>query len=54
MKALCNADKGMASYGLLIKDAEVFFGLFSELLYPHIRRDDNKVAHGLTRLAMNL
>ena len=43
MKALCNADKGMASYGLLIKDAEVFSSLFSELLYSHTRRDGNRV-----------
>ena len=54
VKALCKADKGMASYGLLIKDAEIFFGLFSEFLCSHIMRDNNRIAHGLARLTMNL
>lgn len=33
-----------------------FSGLFSELLYSHTRRDDNRVAHGLglAKFAMNL
>lgn len=53
-QAPCNADKGMDSYGLLIEDAKVFSGLFSELLYSHTRRDDNRVAHGLAKFAMNL
>ena len=52
MKALRNKDNGLISYGPLINDVYLFSGLFLELLYFHIRRDGNKVAHNLARLGL--
>ena len=48
VKALRNRDNGLISYGPLINYAS----LFSEFSYSHIRRDANKVAHSLARLAL--
>ncbi|XP_023901011.2 uncharacterized protein LOC112012867 [Quercus suber] len=52
VKALRNNDNGLIHFAPLINDISLFSGLFSELSYSHIRRDDNKVAHSLARLAV--
>ena len=52
VKALKCKDNGLAPYGHLINDVSLFSGSFSELSYSHIRRDGNKVAHSLARLAL--
>ncbi|XP_030938458.1 uncharacterized protein LOC115963559 [Quercus lobata] len=45
---------GLAAYGLLIKDAFSLAGNFSEVFYSHTKREGNKVAHCLAKLAVNL
>ena len=52
VKALRNKDNGLLSFAPLINDVSLFSGLYLELPYSHIRRDGNKVAHGLATLAL--
>ncbi|XP_023885283.1 uncharacterized protein LOC111997430 [Quercus suber] len=52
VKALRINDNGLTPFAPLINDISLFLGLFSELSYSHIRRDGNKVAHSLARLAL--
>ena len=51
-EALRSNNAGLASYGLLIEDAKLLERNFSELSYSHMKREGNKVAHGLTILAL--
>lgn len=51
-EALRPNNAGLASYGLLIEDAKLLERNFSELSYSHMKREGNKVAHGLTILAL--
>ena len=53
-KALSTKNPALASYGLLIEDARVLERNFTELSYSHTKREGNKVAHCLARLALNL
>ncbi|KAL0004551.1 hypothetical protein SO802_012112 [Lithocarpus litseifolius] len=46
-QALKSKDLGLAAYGLLIRDALSFAGIFSEVSYSHTKREGNNVAHGL-------
>ena len=52
VKALRCKEYGLAPYAHLIKDVSLFSGLYSELSYSHVKRDGNKVAHNLARLAL--
>ena len=52
VKALRNTDNGLTPIAPLINDVSLFLSLYSELSYSHIKRDDNKVAHSLVRLAL--
>ncbi|XP_050280506.1 uncharacterized protein LOC126721501 [Quercus robur] len=52
VKALRNNDNGLTPFAPLINDVSLFSSLFSELSYSHIRRDGNKVAHSLAKLAL--
>ena len=52
VKALRNNDNRLTPFAPLMNDVSLFSGLFSELSYSHIRRDGNKVAHSLARLAL--
>lgn len=54
MQALKIKDVGLASYALLVTDACDLENKFFELSYSHTKREDNKVAHSLTKLATNL
>ena len=53
MKALPIKTRSLASFDVLIQDAKIFSNCYSKLLYSHTKRDNNKVAHSLTRLAIN-
>ena len=50
-KALTNEEPTLTSYGLLVNDAKVISRNFNQLLYSHIRREGNFVAHSLARYA---
>ena len=52
VKALRNTDNGLTPIAPLINDVSLFLSLYSELSYSHIKRDGNKVAHSLARLAL--
>ena len=52
VKALRCKEYGLAPYAHLIKDLSLFSGLYSKLSYSHVKRDGNKVAHSLARLAL--
>ena len=53
-QALKSKVVGLAACGLLIRDAFSLAGNFSKVSYSHIKREGNKVAHGLAKLAVNL
>ena len=50
-KALTDEEPALTSYGLLVNDAKVISRNFNQLLYSHIRREGNFVAHSLARYA---
>ena len=52
VKALTCKEFGLAPYAHLINDVSLFFGLYSQLSYSRVKRDDNKVVHSLVRLAL--
>ena len=52
VKALRNTDNGLTPITPLINDVSLFLSLYSELSYSHIKRDGNKVANSLARLAL--
>ena len=52
VKALTCKEFILAPYAHLINDVALFSGLYSQLSYSHVKRDDNKVAHSLTRLLL--
>ena len=52
VKALRNTDNGLTPIAPLINDVSLFSSSYSELSYSHIKRDGNKVAHSLARLAL--
>lgn len=54
VKAMGSFDKGQSSYGLSVHDAILFVDLFSELSYSHTKRNGNRIAHNLARLAMTM
>ena len=51
-KALKSKDFGLAPYAHLLKDVSLFSGFYSQLSYFHVKRDGNKVAYSLARLAL--
>ena len=44
----------IASVEPLIQDAILFSNSYSELLYSHCRREDNRLAHSLARYSINV
>ena len=52
VKALTCKEFGLAPYAHLINDVSLFFGLYSQLSYSHVKRNSNKVAHSLAKLAL--
>ena len=53
VKALIKEDTDLACYGLLILNACNYASSFSKLSYSRFKRENNKVAHSLIRLAIN-
>ena len=49
MKSLMEDSLSIASSGLLIQDVEVIAESFQCIMFSHVRREGNKVAHNLTR-----
>ena len=47
--ALRNNNPYLSSNGLLMKDIKFNASLFNQLLYSHVKREDNKVEHNLAR-----
>ena len=54
IKALATKDIGLAPYSLLIQDAYRCAQAFSLLSYSHTKREGNRVAHDLAKLAMTI
>lgn len=54
MNALEDDYSSLASFGLLIRDAQLLAGLFNCISFLHVGRDGNSVAHNLARHALNV
>ena len=52
VNALTCKEFRLAPYAHLINDVSLFSGLYSQLSYSHVKRDGNKVAHSLAKLAL--
>ena len=44
----------MSRIGLLINDAKYYSNTFEKLLYSHVTRDYNSLAHSLAKYAINI
>ena len=51
VKNLVSNNLSLASFGLLIEDACTYAASFSKLSYSNTKRECNKVAHNLAKLA---
>ena len=51
-QALKSEERSLSPTGLLTKDAKMFANSFVRLLYSHIKRNDNGVAHSLAKNAL--
>ena len=51
-KALKCKEFRLVPYAHLLKDVSLFSGLYLQLSYSHVKRDGDKVAHNLARLAL--
>ncbi|KAK9992434.1 hypothetical protein SO802_027419 [Lithocarpus litseifolius] len=49
IQALESEEHSLSPVGLLVEDVKVFAKFFVRLLYSHIRRNDNGVAHSLAK-----
>ena len=47
--ALKRGEHSLSPFRLLVEDIKLSLASFSTLLYSHIKREGNKVAHGLAR-----
>ena len=52
--ALRNNGPYLSSFGLLIEDIRCNASLFNQLLYSHVKRSGNKVAHNLARHSISI
>ena len=49
IQALKSEERSLSPMGLLIEDVKVLANNFVRLLYSHVKRNDNRVAHSLDR-----
>ena len=54
VKALIDSESSMSHIGPLIDDAKYYSYSFEKLLYSHVTRDCNSVAHSLVKQALNI
>ena len=54
MKALTEFEISMSHIGPLINDAKYYSNKFEKLLYSHVTRDCNSIAHSLAKHALNI
>ena len=54
MAALKDDSTSLASFGLLVRDAQSLAGLFNCICFLHVGRDGNAVAHNLARYARHV
>ena len=52
--ALRNNSTYLSSFGLLIEDIKCNASLFNQLLYSHVKREGNIVAHHLARHSISI
>ena len=52
IQALKSEESSLSPTGLLIEDVKMFANNFVRLLYSHIKRNDNRIAHSLTKNAL--
>ncbi|XP_075645735.1 uncharacterized protein LOC142616862 [Castanea sativa] len=52
VKSLTSKECGLTPYSQLLNDVSLFSGFYSQLSYSHVKRDGNKVAHSLAKLAL--
>ena len=52
--ALTRGEKSLSPFGLLVEDVQFFSTSFCTLLYSHIKREGNKIAHGSARHAIHV
>ncbi|XP_065618590.1 uncharacterized protein LOC136062868 [Quercus suber] len=53
IKALNSGGLSSSSFGQIVKDVKVMSSSLMSVLFSHTRRQGNRVAHGLARLACN-
>ena len=49
IQALKSQEQNLSPWGLLVEDVKVYGTKFRRLLYSHIKRNDNSVAHNLAK-----
>ena len=54
IQALRENDQSLTPMGLLLEDVRMLSQQFEQLLYSHTKRDDNSVAHSLTKYALSI
>ena len=54
IQALKSQEQNLSPWGLLVEDVKVYGTQFRRLLYSHVKRNDNSVAHDLVKHAIHI
>ena len=54
IQALKSEEHSLSPMGLLVEDVKVFANNYVRLLYSHIKRNSNSVAHSLAKHALRI
>ena len=54
IQALKSQEQNLSPWGLLVEDVKVYGTKFKRLLYSHVKRNDNSVAHDLVKHAIRI
>ena len=54
IKALKSQEQNLSPWGLLVEDVKAYGTKFRRLLYSHVKRNDNSVAHDLVKHAIRI